>query len=522
MAAPAGAMAAPAGASDGDTLVPRAVRARVGAARVILAQHEGLDTHGAISRVQAAALADLFRTNALSPEACAMVADDLCRMNWHKDDARGLLDMLAPPKPPAALKRRRSQQNYLSILHFFTGPMWDIFLSAEESSETKKAMLLQFCIDLGLRCPTEHSIKLLTSIWVVLSETRDSLSKMTASSKFTLFKHFKGAFDRARRLAPDPVAYIEVLPSKPLLLLQQHPDLFKLCFKDSSPEDPRCDVMEIHRFDQSYACRNGGKCADSASQSAPVLDLAPGTSGSNIMQIASLFMDRFESLQQSQQRMVELFMGQSAGGRGSSLRSLAAIHDAQGLPLGTRRLPMKRSLGNAEEDDPRIHVIDRAAAAATPALALTAALPAAALPAPLPSLDGPEAVHAQRSSSASSLDGPTSSSAPSLAAPLSAIGGSSGDAVANRTAQMLDMLDARESAKKADKKALERAKLDRVDDGPSATPAAKIGGKAKAKGKAKLSPQKTAKPTAAAGKLGCTKCRYSLKGCARCRAMALA
>ena len=320
------AAAAAAAAGGGDATVPKSIRARVGAARVILEQNEGKASHPAISRVQASALADLLTHQELSPAARAAIAEAVCMMKWHDGDSFALLEILAPPAPrPKGKKSRRDQQDYMSILGYFTDSIWKILLSPEESSTTKLALLIDFSISLGLRCPSEHSIHLLNSIWVVMSETSASLQRMSADAKHTLLLHTKRVFDQARLRASPPIAYIENLPAKPILLLQQQPNLFKTCYKEDSPIDPSIDLTTIFEFDMSYKCRGGGTSAQQTKQlvqQEPVV--ASPIAGGNMLQFASMFMDRVEALQLGQQRMLEAFVGQPGEG-GVRVRGLRAM-----------------------------------------------------------------------------------------------------------------------------------------------------------------------------------------------------
>ena len=58
----------------------RALKARLGAARIALDGQAGRPCHASISRVQAAAVGDLLRRTTMNPEARAEAADSLLDM----------------------------------------------------------------------------------------------------------------------------------------------------------------------------------------------------------------------------------------------------------------------------------------------------------------------------------------------------------------------------------------------------------------------------------------------------------
>lgn len=76
----------------------RALRARLGAARLVLEEHTGHEAHAIVSRVQAAAVCEAVKhCSELSPEARAELVDLVLRMQWHAKDSMPILELLAPP-----------------------------------------------------------------------------------------------------------------------------------------------------------------------------------------------------------------------------------------------------------------------------------------------------------------------------------------------------------------------------------------------------------------------------------------
>ena len=119
--------------------------------------------------------------------------------------------------PPG--KRRRSQQNFAALHAYFPDAVWDVLCSQDELATSKLEAIVDFSLSLGLRLPTEPTLKMMTSIWMLTSEPSDKLSCMKAGAKHALLMHMKLTFDRARKLRGDPIEFVEVLPTRPAELM---------------------------------------------------------------------------------------------------------------------------------------------------------------------------------------------------------------------------------------------------------------------------------------------------------------
>ena len=247
-----------------------------------------------------------------------------------------------------------------------------------------------------------------------------------------------------------------------------------------------------------------------------------------MLQFASMFMDRVEALQLGQQRMLEAFVGQSGEGgvqRVRGLRSMGNLQDSHLKILGSRRMPLKRTLAEAElSDEPLIHVLPPQGRANQEGLQPGGGQLALAMRRAETMLEESPEVASASPSEAPASEPRSHVSAADVAA--------SGEVAAARSAAMLDMLEERETLKKAEKKAEKKAAKhadgeggDSAADGGAPlplkpeTPLKAKGrgrGSGKAKAKAKATPEKLA--AAAKPKLGCSKCRFLANGCAKCKA----
>lgn len=421
----------------------------------------------------------------------------------------------ASTKPVA--KKRRVQQDFKNFLSYCTEPFWKVFAGPTTAPETRLGELCHFLALLGLRCPTEPTLKLMCSAWVCATHTKQSLASFDLATKSAMFKHVKLTFDTARKRHDDPVEYVACLPSDPTLFLRDHPALWAACFGPLVPQPPppSLDVMTIRSFDMSYGCRGSMQCPSFANAGAastsnlacirpPLVQQPFDRPSDNAMErVASEFMSKMIEMQSGQHKLLEYVL---ASQRGAG--SLQALSMEQ-------------------------HLLRK------PTLALSSAAPAT--PASGPSI---EELPAEPTS------GALAHVVPALAdrSPSSAefLRESPRVADSSPVEEMLDAFEARRKSKA--KAAVAPPSAPEVPEMPTpplvAGPAAKTKAKAKA-AKAAAPPlarpsklpsakkvqvaavpkvkQVSSKPKPTITKpkpltVGCSKCRWSSRGCSRCRA----
>jgi hypothetical protein len=195
----------------------RALKARLGAARLVLEQYpKGSPNHKALSKAQAAALREMLGKAVLTAVDRADLANAVVGINWcEPEDGNMVLAALTPETstlPPG--KRRRSQQDFLGFCNFGTEVFWNQLLGDVPTS-AKLGIILQWAIGLGLRCPSEHTIKWLCSVWLAVGQTEAELVVMDVAQKKHMFNHTKSVFDSLRKQAAEPAMWIDKLPPQP-------------------------------------------------------------------------------------------------------------------------------------------------------------------------------------------------------------------------------------------------------------------------------------------------------------------
>ena len=279
--------------------------------RVALAHASGTAHHGVVSKTQATALraAVIQATSAgMSAEVGAQAVIAVTRIQWHMtahcDFAIGPLDTIV-----ATMKRRRSVQDWLALPTYFTDSMWAFLADTKQSSPAKLDLILAFGHRGGLRLPSEATSKLMTSIWLILSEPH--LDSVAADQKLVYLRHAKQCFNNLRRRATDPATWVETLPASPFAFQTSYPTAWSTWFTNGEMPGimPAGFLATLQSFDSTYGCRT--------SKSAP--QLASAASPMNVM-------EKFMSMMMvNQHKMLEMSFhgGTSMGGLPSCLNPSA-------------------------------------------------------------------------------------------------------------------------------------------------------------------------------------------------------
>ena len=271
----------------------------------------GTAHHGVVSKTQATALraAVIQATSAgMSAEVGAQAVIAVTRIQWHLtahcDFAIGPLDTIVAPT-----KRRRCVQDWLALPTYFTASMWAFLADTKQSSPAKLDLILAFGNRGGLRLPSEATSKLMTSIWLIVSEPH--LDSVAADQKLVYLRHAKQCFNNLRRRATDPATWVETLPASPFAFQTSYPTAWSTWFTNGEMPGimPAGFLATLQSFDSTYGCRT--------SKSAP--QLASAASPMNVM-------EKFMSMMMvNQHKMLEMSFhgGTSMGGLPSCLNPSA-------------------------------------------------------------------------------------------------------------------------------------------------------------------------------------------------------
>lgn len=126
--------------------------------------------------------------------------------------------------------------------------------------DLKLQRIIRRAFDLGLRTPSEPTLKLMASLWMTISETPETLANLDGCQKSANLNYTKYEFDLLRRRdTSEPIVWWDSLPT-PLEFLNQHPVAFKQIFQDCMPIPPTDQLASVlMQVDVSYGCRGGGQ-----------------------------------------------------------------------------------------------------------------------------------------------------------------------------------------------------------------------------------------------------------------------
>jgi hypothetical protein len=301
-------------------------RSRLFVSRLLLEEHKATPSVAKkLSELQSVAVAAMVASATVTPAEQVDLATMAASLPWVSGaDVDRVLAAFTVQSPLPPGKRRRSQQDFLMVHHFFTEGMWNSMLEPSTPADIKLTAILGHLIKLGMRCPTEPTIKWVTSLWLVCSTDPVELGRMSVVDKAIKFRNVKVHFDGIRKRAADPPEWIGVLPSKPVEYLRDYPLMYTTAFPGgASPAPPGVNVEMISGLDMSYSCRGGLRTTHQSfsSSSAP----SSASSSSTAMDLQSMLMGFVQSMQANQQQMMQLMVQPQATPR--TLTSLAALED---------------------------------------------------------------------------------------------------------------------------------------------------------------------------------------------------
>lgn len=100
-----------------ETPAEQIVRARIGAARLLLERVHGAPNHAALSAIQAAAVVEGLRSLKVAAEAAASLTERVLEVKWADGDILRVLEALKPAPAPTG---RRASQDYEAVVNYAT------------------------------------------------------------------------------------------------------------------------------------------------------------------------------------------------------------------------------------------------------------------------------------------------------------------------------------------------------------------------------------------------------------------
>jgi hypothetical protein len=156
-----------------------------------------------VSKTQANALReaakDCFEVGHVAPEWIATAVVQMSSLSWH--DHTHLLFAAGPfnESADASAKQppRRQLQDWAALPSYFTAELWAFLKDSKINQATKLDALVNFAVKGGLRLPTENTLKIMTSTWLVCTEGPSTF--LGSEQKLVFLKHLKAVFQQQRK-----------------------------------------------------------------------------------------------------------------------------------------------------------------------------------------------------------------------------------------------------------------------------------------------------------------------------------
>ena len=311
----------------------------------MLEQHSG-HTANKLSELQAVAISQAIATagTSLSSDNKVELATLTATVQWSTDRDRDIVLSSLQPDAPPTKRGRCVQQDFKNIHNYLTQQQWAGMLDAEVPSDVKLTSLLSHAMHLGMRAPTEPSMKWIVSIATVCSTDPVSLQRMDEFTKAIKYKTAKQQVDGMRRKAVAPAEWVDVLPDQPVAFLRTNGVMFRAAFGDLLPVSPCVSPDVIGGFDMTYGCRGGLKKvphfgSPRRSARAPELIAAPPAEAAmaGFKEFAITIMNAMQNQQTTMLQMLAPGAPGASGAHGSQQKALSFLadrprHAMQALP----------------------------------------------------------------------------------------------------------------------------------------------------------------------------------------------
>ena len=378
------------------------LRARLVAAGQLL---DGLggDDQLATARIQTTAiLAHLKQMKEpLGAEAASELSEVALAVNFGACRTIVLDAISAATESARAVDGRRPQQDYIAFLSYMTAVMWEALLDIAVAAVSKREMIATFLVTLGCVNPSEPTLKLANSFWMLIAVGIDTCRTTAADQKGRWLDEFKETFRRAKAQRDQPPSvFIKKLPTMVDEFRARYPNMHSTVFSEGEPVPSRLSSAHLSEIQTSYGCRNNGKFAAgkfaAASSSVVPHGTVDGTSGgglASMMQTMMMLMHQ-QAQQQQQPRHSERDIELTFGRRGSTgperaVRGIADLAPRSEIPVAPRATFRRAITFDESLDRPSLESPVQPSAETTLALRARAQRIQNTPPTPVPIGDGP-------------------------------------------------------------------------------------------------------------------------------------
>ena len=160
----------------------RLIRARLASVRITLQDQASSSSFDAISRIQCDATIDAITKAAISCDTRAELMTICIGIPWADGDKHRLLTALKNSGTQLIMPTKRNTQDFTAFINYLTDSVWDRLLSDVDPSSVKLQLIIQVCMNVGVRCPSEKTTRMITSLWLLVTERPHALATIATSS----------------------------------------------------------------------------------------------------------------------------------------------------------------------------------------------------------------------------------------------------------------------------------------------------------------------------------------------------
>ena len=201
-----------------------------------------------VSEAERARIQKLLAPAVLTMAEISTVTAAITKLDLLADDKEAALDSVAEcvqragPEGPPQKVAGSSLQNYESVLHFLPESLWARVSGGEMYD------LLDFVHQLGLRNPTEPTVRAIALIILFATEGFEKAQGMSPDAKLTFIKQVKAMLKSRVKVLSASVPWIGILPKTPEQLKREHRSVYDSVYSSHPPVASKLTELQMEQL----------------------------------------------------------------------------------------------------------------------------------------------------------------------------------------------------------------------------------------------------------------------------------
>ena len=203
---------------------------------------------------------------------------------------------------------KKDLQDYVALVHYMTEDMWIDLQSDERSASWKMNALLDHCVKLGLRNPSEPSMQCLTAVYLLTAE-RAALANMTPQTRLTTLQALKTKLRSIVQHQGNHGPHVCKLPVMATEFQSEFSVLWKAALAEKMPVASKFSLADLTECMRMIPMRRSR--GDAKGHQPIQLDVS--AAGSHAAQFATSIMQQMKQMQDMQHVTLQMFSGMQSG-----------------------------------------------------------------------------------------------------------------------------------------------------------------------------------------------------------------